>query len=289
VKDFLGSARFKVFVVIALVLLGLMIRTATNGGLATFTADAVSVVVSPVQKLSSKVSGFFTDVINSVASYGKTKAENETLKIQINEYQKKLVDYNQMLRENQQLMESYDLHKENPDLKIQPADIIAREPGQWFSTFTIDKGIVSGIKLNDAVITPDGLVGLVTQVLTTSSVVTTILDPSVLAGILISETGDTGVSSGDRKLQANGQIKINYLSKESTVSPGYIVVTSGLGGFFPKNIKVGTVLEVAKESSGMSLYAICKPMVDSLNIKSVFVITDFNGKSVTASSQSGAK
>jgi len=289
VKDFLGSARFKVFVVIALVLLGLMIRTATNGGLATFTADAVSVVVSPVQKLSSKVSGFFTDVINSVASYGKTKAENETLKKQINELQNKLVDYNQMLRENQQLMESYDLHKENPDLKIQPADIIARDREQWYSSFTIDKGFVNGIKLNDAVITPNGLVGLVTQVLTTSSVVTTILDPSVLAGILISETGDTGVSSGDRKLQANGQIKINYLSKESTVSPGYIVVTSGLGGFFPKNIKVGTVLEVAKESSGMSLYAICKPMVDSLNIKSVFVITDFNGKSVTASSQSGAK
>ena len=288
-KDFLGSARFKVFVVIALVLLGLMIRTATNGGLATFTADAVSVVVSPVQKLSSKVSGFFTDVINSIASYGKTKAENETLKKQINELQNKLVDYNQMLRENQQLMESYDLHKENPDLKIQPADIIARDREQWYSSFTIDKGFVNGIKLNDAVITPNGLVGLVTQVLTTSSVVTTILDPSVLAGILISETGDTGVSSGDRKLQANGQIKINYLSKESTVSPGYIVVTSGLGGFFPKNIKVGTVLEVAKESSGMSLYAICKPMVDSLNIKSVFVITDFNGKSVTASSQSGAK
>jgi len=289
VKDFLGSARFKVFVVIALVLLGLMIRTATNGGLATFTADAVSVVVSPVQKLSSKVSGFFTDVINSIASYGKTKAENETLKKQINELQNKLVDYNQMLRENQQLMESYDLHKENPDLKIQPADIIARDREQWYSSFTIDKGFVNGIKLNDAVITPNGLVGLVTQVLTTSSVVTTILDPSVLAGILISETGDTGVSSGDRKLQANGQIKINYLSKESTVSPGYIVVTSGLGGFFPKNIKVGTVLEVAKESSGMSLYAICKPMVDSLNIKSIFVITDFNGKSVTASSQSGAK
>lgn len=288
-KDFLGSARFKVFVVIALVLLGLMIRTATNGGLATFTADAVSVVVSPVQKLSSKVSGFFTDVINSIASYGKTKAENETLKKQINELQNKLVDYNQMLRENQQLMESYDLHKENPDLKIQPADIIARDREQWYSSFTIDKGFVNGIKLNDAVITPNGLVGLVTQVLTTSSVVTTILDPSVLAGILISETGDTGVSSGDRKLQANGQIKINYLSKESTVSPGYIVVTSGLGGFFPKNIKVGTVLEVAKESSGMSLYAICKPMVDSLNIKSIFVITDFNGKSVTASSQSGAK
>ena len=63
-----------------------------------------------------------------------------------------------------------------------------------------------------------------------------------------------------------------------------LVITSGRGGIFPKNLKVGTVLEVSAESSGMSLYAICKPMVDPSSVKSVFVITDFSGKSDYASS-----
>ena len=287
-KAFFGSTKFKVFVVIALVLIGLMVRTAVSGGFASFTADTVSLVVSPVQKLSTGVSGFFSGIVNNIATFSTEKSENEKLKKQISELQSKIVNYNDVIRENQQLRQGMELLKENPDYKIKPAVVISSNSEQWYSSFTIDKGSLDGIKFQDAVITPDNdLLGKVTEVYAHSAVVTTILDPSIQAGILISETGDSGQSQGDLSLLTAKEFKAGLLPKNSAVSQGDIVVTSGIGGVFPKNLKVGTVDSVASEKTGMSLYAICRPMVDPTSVKNIFVLTDFNGKQSTSVSKAG--
>jgi rod shape-determining protein MreC len=289
VKGFFRSLKFKVFVVIALVLIGLMIRTAVGGGFASFTADAVSFVVSPVQKLSSSVSGFFSGIVNDIATFSTEKGENAQLKKQISDLQSKIVNYDDMLRENQQLSQGLDLLKENPDYKLKPAIVISHNPEQWFSSFTIDKGSRDGIKYQDAVITStNDLIGKVMEVYPHSAVVATILDPSVPAGILISETGDSGQSQGDLSLLSKGEFKAGFLPKDSAVSPGDIVVTSGIGGIFPKNLKVGTVDNVSAEDTGSTLYAVCRPMVSPASLKNIFVLTDFSGKDLSVSKNGGS-
>jgi len=289
VKGFFRSLKFKVFVVIALVLIGLMIRTAVGGGFASFTADAVSFVVSPVQKLSSSVSGFFSGIVNDIATFSTEKGENAQLKKQISDLQSKIVNYDDMLRENQQLSQGLDLLKENPDYKLKPAIVISHNPEQWFSSFTIDKGSRDGIKYQDAVITStNDLIGKVMEVYPHSAVVATILDPSVPAGILISETGDSGQSQGDLSLLSKGEFKAGFLPKDSAVSPGDIVVTSGIGGIFPKNLKVGTVDSVSAEDTGSALYAVCRPMVSPASLKNIFVLTDFSGKDLSVSKNGGS-
>ena len=289
-KEFFSSIKFKVFAVIALLLIGLMIRTAMNGGMSTITASGLSLVVSPFQKLSSSISNFFNGMVNDITSFSSLKSENAKLKKKIDSLQSQLVNYNDVLRENQQLEAAYDLHKNNPDFKLKPAGVISRESGQWFSTFTIDKGSLDGIGKLDAVLTSDSdLVGKITEVSAHSAVVTTFLDPSVPVGILISETGDAGQTEGQLVLRSKGEFKIGYLPKESAVSPGDIVVTSGRGGVFPKNLKVGTVTSVGTDATGMSLSAVCKPIVSMSNLKNVFVLTDFNGKDVSSASSTGGK
>jgi rod shape-determining protein MreC len=290
VKEFFRSFKCKVFAVIALVLIGLMIRTATSGGLASFTADAVSLIASPVQKLTSSVSGFFGGIGNDIATFSTAKSENERLKKKISDLQSKIVNYDDILRENQQLEAANDIHKDNPDFKLKPAVVISREPEQWYSSLTIDKGSLDGVKYQDPVITSDNdLVGKVMQVYAHSSVVITTLDPSLFAGIIVSETGETGRAQGDLSLLSKEEFRVSSLPKDNAVSSGDIIVTSGTSGIFPKNLKIGTVDRAETDSTGIFTSTICKPMVSPSNLKNVFVLTNFNGKQSSSVSASGGK
>ena len=98
------------------------------------------------------------------------------------------------------------------------------------------------------------------------------------AGILISETGDQGQSDGNLSLISKMEFNVDYLPKDSVVSSGDIVVTSGTGGIFPPNLKVGTVISVKTDFTGLSLNAVCRPMLNLSNLKNILVLTDFNGK-----------
>lgn len=284
--EFFRSVRFRIFAVIGLVLIGLMLRTAVTGGFSSVTARVAGIVSAPAQRLSAAISGGVTDMISGVTSYAAVHKENEQLKKQISDLNSKMVDYNQMKNENEQYKNFLGLKQENSDYKFEPAMVISRDPGQWFSAFTIDKGSLSGILPNDPVITSEGLVGKVSSVSLTSSVVTTILDPAVSVGALISQTGDVGVAQGDRENATAGELKVSYISKDSNVAQGDLIISAGTGGIFPKNLKIGTVESVKTQSDGLSLYAVVKPMADPSTAKNVLVITDFTGK-VTAGTTAG--
>lgn len=283
-NDFLRSTKFKVILVVVLLLIGLMIRTAVSGGLAT----ALSVIISPFQKLSSAISNSVYGFAEQISEYGTLKEENAALQSQVSELQTQLADYYDVKRENEQLRAAYNLHEENPDFQLQTANIISRDSGQWFSSFTIDKGSADGIELQDAVLTSGSvLVGKVTEVYAYSAVVTTLLDPSVPVSVTISETGDAGLTEGDLSLIPSGQFNITYLSPDCTAAAGDIAVTTGRGGVYPKNLKVGTVLSISTDSSGASLIAKCSTLVAYTNLKDILVLTDFSGKDVSFSSGSG--
>jgi rod shape-determining protein MreC len=292
VREFFGSLKFKIFAVVACILIGLMLRTAATGGLSTMTQNVVSVVASPFQTASAYVSNAFSGFIENIASIGTLKSDNEQLKKQISDLQSQIVDYNDVKRENEQLKGVVDVAAEDKSRKYVTAMVISRDPGQWFSAFTIDKGTTSGIHKNDPVITSEGLVGIVVTPGLTTSVVSTILDPSVHIGSIVSQTGDTGITRGDRELSAKGEFELAYLLKNSSVTAGNIIVTTGAGGYYPKNLNIGTIQELKTDVSGNSINAVCKPMVDPSAVKNIMVITSFSGKesdSSTTPSSSSSK
>lgn len=286
-REFFSSVRFKVLAVVALILIGLMLRTAVSGGFATLPQQITALVVTPLQKASASISSGFTDMLSGFTAYSATKKENEQLKKQNSDLNTKLADYNEIKNENNQYKQMLGIKSEHNDFQLEPAMVISRDPGNWFSSFTIDKGSLNGLKPDDPVVTPEGLVGKVTQVMLTSSVVTTILDPSVSAGVLISQSNDVGISQGDNTLAEKGLFTVDYISKDSKVAQGDLIVTSGNGGVFPKMLKIGTIQQIKVEPNGLSLTAVVKPLADPTKVKDVFVITDFEGKqSTTASSSS---
>jgi rod shape-determining protein MreC len=277
VRDFFGSLRFKIFIGIALVLIGLIMRTAVTGGFSTLPENVMNTVVSPLQTLSASISNGVSDFFSGIVSSGSMKKENAQLKNQITDLNKKLVDYNEIKNENDQYKAFLGIKEDNTDYVFCPAMVISRPAEQWFYTFTIDKGRANGIKVDDPAITAEGLVGKVSQVSENSSVVTTILDPSLQVGTIISQTNDIGITQGDQELATKGLLRINHITKDSTISVGDLAITYGVGGIYPNKLIIGTISEIKADPNGNSLYAVLKPMVDPTSVKDVFIITSFKG------------
>lgn len=278
-RSFFRTWKFRIIVLIALALLTLMLHAATTTGSATILQSMAGTAISPALKLSAAISDRVTDFLASFTSYSKVKKENDQLRKEVQDLSSKLVNYDNVMLQNQQYKDYLEIKDENPDLKFMPAMVISRDSDQWYSSFTIDKGSIDGITPKEPVITADGVVGIVTsQVMPTTAVVTTVLDPTCGISALISRTGDPCITRGTRELEAKGLFSINYLQRDSTVSKGDIVISSGIGGYYPKGLKLATVENVKIDTNGMQLAATAQPMVNPTTVKYVSVITDFKGK-----------
>jgi len=86
------------------------------------------------------------------------------------------------------------------------------------------------------------------------------------------------VVEGDISLRESEKCKMSYLPRETQLQPGDMIVSSGLGGAFPKNIIIGTVENVILEDHGVSSYAVIVPYTDISSLRNVYVVTDFTGQ-----------
>jgi rod shape-determining protein MreC len=225
-----------------------------------------------------------------VASYFSEKFDNMTggfissksyqdrvadLEEQVAEYQKHLVDYEKTKKQLETYEEFLEVREKNPDYKWVHATIIGRDSAELFGSFTIDQGTKDGVKVNDAVISGEYLIGVVTEVSPTSSVVRSVFDPSVNIAAYEIRTGELGYVTADYKLSASGKCKLAGLETETAVSQGGIVCTSGTGGIFPKDLIIGTVKTIEKSETELSAFAIIEPTINSKEIHNCFVITSF--------------
>lgn len=278
-QKFFKSWYFKVLCALAVFAVAIMIRAAASGSAEVFLSQAASVISQPFLKISSgiteSVSGFLDRFANAEENYLRVQELEEELRL-ANE---KLIDYEQKKRENEQFRSFLGLKETNPDYEFEPATVIGRDSTNRFYSFTIDKGSIHGVEAADPVITADGLVGIVWEVGLTYSHVRTILDISVEAGVYDISTRDSGIITGDISLSSEGLCKLKYLPKESGIANGNLIVTSGIGGVFPKDLPVGTVKSIEVDSSGLSLTAVISPSADIENVTDVLVIKSFNGQS----------
>ena len=277
-REFFKSLRFKIILAVVAVILGGMLYAASTGGLATIPEQLLSYVVYPIQRAAASVSDGISEFLSVFLDARANYEENIALKEQIAEYRKMLVDYEDTKTENERLKEITGLKELNEDFEFQPAGVIARDPDDRFGSFTIDIGTLHGISVRDPVVTGAGLIGYISKVGPTYAQVTTILSPDCNVGAMEIRTKDTGNITGTVEYAAEGLTKFELLPRETEVPEGDIVVTAGTSGLFPQNLVVGTVEEVALEQSGITRYAVIRPVTEISEVKNVFVLTDFLGK-----------
>ncbi len=278
-QKFFKSWYFKILCGLAVFAIALMIRAAASGSADVFISQTISVISQPFLKFSNSVTNSVNDFLDRFARSEEIYLENQELKEQIRELNEKLVEYEGIKRENEQYRDFLGLKQSNPDYDFEPATVIGRDSTSRFASFTIDKGSLDGIEEADPVITSDGLVGIVWEVGLTYSHVRTILDIAVEVGVYSISTRDSGIVSGDISLSSDGLCLLKYLPKNSGVATGDLVVTSGIGGVFPKNLVVGTIKSVDLDANGLSLTAEIEPTADIINVTDVVVIKYFNGQS----------
>lgn len=288
-QKFFKSWRFFVLIALAILVLSIMIHAAASGNTDVFLSQAASVISQPFLDLSSSVTNSADDFLDRFVRTEEVYLKNEKLNERVRELEDKLVDYEKIKRENDQLRKFLELKETNPDYDFEPATVIGRDASSRFASFTIDKGSMDGIRISDPIITSDGLVGIVWEVGSTYSHVRTILDISVEVGVYSISTRDSGIVSGDITLASDGLCRINYLPKSSGISTGDIFVTSGIGGVYPKDLRVGTVKNIALDSNGLSLTAEIVPFADISNITDVIVLKSFNGQSERFEEDGGAE
>ena len=286
--DFFRSIQFKILVAVALVLFGLMLNSSVRTGVAGVGEGVVGSIITPLQRLSTTISNAVGGSLSIFADANKLKKENAALTKANKELQQKQKDYDSYKSENQRLKDLLGIKENNPTLSFTDAEIIAREPNGDFSTFTVDKGSLDGVNPKDAVITDSGLVGYVSEVGPTWSTVNTLLYLGSEVGAYVSRTRDVGVVENSADLAKKGLCKMSYLPRGCGVTKGDMVITSGIGGMFPKGITIGYVQDITTESDGLSLYATLKPAVDVSTIKSVFIIKSDSAASTIGTASQNA-
>ena len=201
--------------------------------------------------------------------------QSKELKKQIRDMEQTVRDAELALEENAQLRAAAGQPERSRDLTTINAEVIARNPGDWAMTLSLDKGSSHGVEEGDLVMTVDGMVGYVSEVYSNTCEITTVIDVEMQCGALITRTRETAIAEGNYDLMADGNLRLSYLTEDASVVIGDTVETSGRGGLFPKGVMIGTVESVLPEENGISYYAILKPFVNVDTVSSVMIVTDF--------------
>ena len=198
----------------------------------------------------------------------------------IAEYENKIVDYNAMEQKVASYEKMLGVKEKNKDFVLQRADVIGTDSADMFSSLIIDKGSNDDIAVNDPVISGNYLVGIVSKVHPSYCVVETLLSPDLNISALESKTRETAYVTTTVELSGKGVCMLSGLERTTAVTPGGIIITSGIGGTYPKGIIIGTVSEVNESKYDLSNFAVIEPGVDVREIEDLFVITDFEGQGI---------
>jgi rod shape-determining protein MreC len=199
-----------------------------------------------------------------------------------------LLQIDNLRRENQQLKEqriqTVAIARENDQLrnllgwqrqapwKLKLANVVMRDPANWWRTIQIDLGSRDGIQTNQPVLTAAGLVGRISSVGYVSSQAVLIGDQNCRVSALVEDaTHDMGVLTASGPLDTS-LVQLSYLASSASLKPGQTVLTSGLGGVFPKGIPIGKIVDVQAIEYGLATEARVKLNADLGALEQVWVL-----------------
>ena len=239
--------------------------------------NVVGVITSPFRSAAQSVADWYNEKQDYFADNKALRAENEELKRQIAEMKEDVRDAQTALDENARYREMLGLREKHRSFDLESARVLNRDRSNWTSSLTLNIGTDHGVEVNDCVIDETyALVGVVSEVGLNWCTVLTIVDTDTSLGAQVFRTGDVGLAQGDFTLMSEGLLELSYLPNEGRqLLPGDLVLTSGLGGYYPADLTIGSVREVRTDDSGAASYAVVEPAAELDSLSQVFVVKDF--------------
>jgi rod shape-determining protein MreC len=258
----------------ALALLGivagvcLLLLTLQMRGRAAGASDALAIFTTPVQTVVSRINRTAFGLWSTYQDWKNVRAENRRLRDQAQRLRVESLRVSEVDDENRRLRRLLAL-KEALPLHTISGEVIGREWGGWVRSLTVNRGRSSNVVRLTAVIGPDGLIGRIVDVRGGSSVVQVLTDPASTVGAHVVRTRTPGIIEGEPR----GTIRFKYMARDGAgMQVGDMVVTSGLGGLFPRGIPIGRVRGIDDRGSALFHYAQIEPAVDFARIDEVLLL-----------------
>ncbi len=274
---YLFTKKVKIVLIVA-VLLTAGLAVASNLLGTTIGDLVVQAVLTPLRVGASALTDQAENIYDYIFKYEQLAAENAALREQLSQIQEDNRDAASIKRENDRLRELLELTKEHEDYELVDSYIIAWDSTDWAYSFTVNRGSRSGIKNGMCAITESGaVVGVVTEVGSNYSVITSVLDSSLDISATIASSGYSGIVRGSYASGQVGMLRMDYLSSAAVVRNNDQVVTAG-STVYPRNLILGNIVDWAMTDNGMAKYAILKPAADLDALEQVFILTNFDAE-----------
>lgn len=252
--------------------------TSINSSFLAPLRTGVGYVLVPLQSGVNAVGAGLYNNIRNFSSLKEAQAENQKLSDRVTQ----LIEENNRLQsdvhELARLRELYELDQEYMQYEKVAARIIAKDSGNWFQVFRIDKGSADGIRVNMNVMAGGGLVGIVTDVGANYATVRTIIDDdSNVSGMSI-RSGATCNVSGDLTLYQDGLLGLDHIRKEDDIQEGDRIVTSNISDVFLPGILIGYATELTTDANNVTKSGYILPVAEFDNLQEVLVITQLKNE-----------
>ena len=237
---------------------------------------AAGYVFVPMQTGVNTVGQWLSDKANDFKTLGEVLNENKELKQQLDDMTLQMNTIKLEQYELENYRELLALDEKYPSYQKVAASVIAKDSGNWFSTFTIDRGTKDGIKVGMNVLAGSGLVGIVKDVGPNYAKVRSIIDDSSKVSAMVTTTEDNFIVSGS--LQSMNERKVigftDLKDEDDEVMLGDPVVTSYVSDQYQQGILIGYVATIEKNSNNLTKSGTITPVVDFEHMENVLVILD---------------
>ncbi|MGB8643807.1 MAG: rod shape-determining protein MreC [Anaerolineae bacterium] len=271
---------------IFLLVVGMILRITGNLGP---VEDAVYILFSPVQKAMLGFANGIGNLFGGFQDVNSLRDQVAGLEAQLNKLTVDAVRVRELEIENSQLREQLGYKQANPDYALvggtvleannpDAVRVIGQDPSNLVKYIVIDQGREEGMALGMPVVTPQGLVGRISELGAHWSRVLLMIDPSSSVNGVVQSSRATGIIQGSQ----DGLLLMKYLPQGESVKVDDLILTSGIGGSFPKRLVIGQVLEVHKKDTDLYQEAVIKPSVDFGRLEFVLVIKQFTPTDITS-------
>ena len=232
-------------------------------------------LITPVQKGLNGFGSWLSGLTDNFEDAQTLRAENAELQAKVDTLTEENSQLVQDREELRRLRTLYDLDEQYAEYEKVGARVIAKEPGNWFQLFTIDKGSSDGIEPDMNVISGGGLVGIVTETGPNWSTVRAIIDDNSNVSAMVSTTSDQCIIAGDLRLIDEGSLNLIQLTDvDNKVHVGDKVVTSYISEKFLPGILVGYISELNNDANNLTKSGYITPVVDFRHVQEVLVILE---------------
>ncbi len=270
IRSFFLLRRYTIPAFVTLLLLSALIITSVRvkqrTGMDFFDALGME-LCAPFQRVSTFVIRNVQDVFHGYIFLVHLQKENTMLKQRNAELQKENQQLKEMEFTNERLQKLLQF-REKISSPVIAAEVIGQDSSSWFKSMTINKGEKSGVRRGMAVISPEGIVGQILKTSQNHSVVLLVTDYNSAVDSIVQRTRAKAIVEG----KGENRCQLKYLLRSEEVAPGDVVVTSGLGGNFPKGLMIGEVRSVDKKGHSIFQYAELVPSADLTKLEEVLVI-----------------